>query len=79
MYAACRRPTAGTTDRPKKNGPTLSGCSSSSACPLIGKQQRERNSVVVPLMSAVTKLMAAELERLDSISEEKFVGVVAYG
>ena len=37
------------------------------------------NSVVVPLMSAVAKLMAAELERLDLISEEQLVGVVAYG
>lgn len=37
------------------------------------------NSVVVPLMSAVAKLIAAELERLDSITEEQLVGVVAYG
>ena len=37
------------------------------------------NSVVVPLMSAVAKLMAAELERLDSISAEQLVGAVAYG
>lgn len=36
------------------------------------------NSVVVPLMSAVAKLMAAELERLDSITEEQSVGEVAY-
>ncbi|MBR5409499.1 MAG: DNA (cytosine-5-)-methyltransferase [Clostridia bacterium] len=37
------------------------------------------NSVVVPLLSAVAKLMATELERLDSISEEQLVGVVEYG
>lgn len=37
------------------------------------------NSVVVPLMSAVARLMAAELERLDSISEEQPLEVAAYG
>lgn len=38
------------------------------------------NSVVVPLMAAVAKLMAVELERLDTVSEQQqLVGVVAYG
>ena len=38
------------------------------------------NSVVVPLMASVAKLIAAELERLDTVSvQQKLVGAVAYG
>lgn len=37
------------------------------------------NSVVVPLMTAVAKLMAAELERLDAVTEQQFAEAVAYG
>ena len=37
------------------------------------------NSVVVPLMATIAKLIAAELERLDAVSEQQFVEAVAYG